>query len=129
MPAGRPSKYNKTILKKTQEFMDGGYKDSGAVIPTLEGLALYLGLVPSTVHKWANEDGNKPEFSEALRRITAMQRENLLTGGLTGSYNASIAKLLLSHNHGVMERSQVDTVSSDGSMSPQKIELVAGGEE
>ena len=64
------------------------------------------------------------EFLSTLESIKAEQELLLISGGLGGDFNATIAKLMLT-NHGYSDKAQVDNTSSDGSMSPNlKIEFI-----
>lgn len=65
------------------------------------------------------------EFLSTLESIKKAEQELLLiSGGLGGGFNATIAKLMLT-NHGYSDKAQVDNTSSDGSMSPNlKIEFI-----
>ena len=123
-PGGRPSKYGDHILPKINEYMAPFYEDETLTSPpTIEGLALFLNLTPQTLHNWLN-DNDKPEFFEALGQLKAKQKEMLFHHGLMGHYNPTIAKLILSANHGVSETTKNDHTSSDGSFAPSRIELV-----
>lgn len=125
MAGGRPTKYSQKMLDKANEYVDGAYRDDGSVIPTVEGLANYLQVVVSTVENWGN-DKNKPEFLGALKRLKQSQKLNLMNNALQGTYNPTIAKLILSANHGMNEKTETDHTSSDGSMKmPTSIVLEA----
>ena len=117
--AGRPSKYNATIQKKADEYISNLPEDE--VIHTVEGLADYINVARSTVYKWRDEID---EFSDTLETILRKQAKTLINNGLTGEFNAPMTKMLMNVNHGYRERSELDNLSSDGSMSPQKIERV-----
>lgn len=118
MAGGRPTKYNADIQRIADEYLDNYTR----VIPSVDDLSFHLNVAMSTIHKWAKQH---PEFSGALDRIKAEQKLKVLDGGLMGDFNAAISKLVL-HNHGYSDKTEVDTTSSDGSMSPvSKIELVA----
>lgn len=101
MPAGRPTKYEgEATLKKTEEFLKGGFATLMNVIPTIEGLAEYLGVACSTVELWATK---YEDFSGALERIKKKQKDIIINRGLDGEFNPTIAKLILSANHDVRE--------------------------
>ncbi|WP_415843310.1 terminase small subunit [Xenorhabdus thuongxuanensis] len=51
----------------------------------------------------------------------------LINKGLTGDFNSTIAKMMLT-KHGYSDKQEIDHRSPDGSMSPAKIVLVAGGQ-
>lgn len=66
-----------------------------------------LGIRRETVHAWRKDD-DKQEFSNIVEEILAEQAKRLLEKGMSGDYNASIAKLLLS-KHGYVEKSETKT--------------------
>lgn len=114
-PGGRPSEYDPSFVPKADEYLescvdverktDKGY----AVIvrlPKLEGFARYLGVSRQTLHNWADAH---PEFLDALERIKIEQKERLIDNGLSGDYNATIAKLVLSSDHDMREKSDTTT--------------------
>ena len=122
MAGGRPQEYNEDILVKAQEYIDScedqeyeriktegdkstSYELSVKVkIPTIEGLAVYLKVSRSTIYDWKEKF---PEFSDILEQLLAIQGERLLSNGLSGTYNAKIAQLMLS-KHGYVEKQEVD---------------------
>lgn len=120
----RPTKYNDKLQAKADEYLHGTYEDDegkekpmftegGYVIPTIEGLARYLGVNRSTIFEWRDaeiedENGKKskkfPQFSDSLERVLATQKDLTLNNGLLGIYNPTIAKLLLAANHGLHDK-------------------------
>lgn len=129
---GRPTKYGPKILKKVQEYIekckddeyifqkmsgktDGFEEKIRTHLPTLAGLALYLGIDKDTVQEWGKE---KPEFSVSLSRIKQMQEQILIDNGLSNRYNPLIAKLILSSNHGYREGKDI---TSNGNTLPTPI--------
>jgi len=82
-------------------------------LPMHEGYALRIGVNPTTLYEWAK---HHPEFSKALERIVIEQRKRLLNMSLSGTYNSTIAKLILSANHGMKERT--DVTSDDKQIQP-----------
>jgi hypothetical protein len=119
---GRPSKFAES-LAKAKEYLMGGYETVGDVVPSVAGLACYLGVSRKTVYEWVKES---TDLSDTLEGILAMQENKLINKGLNGDFNPTITKLMLA-NHGYSEKQEVDHKSSDSSMSPTKIVLVAGG--
>ena len=75
-------------------------------LPTTEGLAMRFNVVRDTLANWAKA---YPEFAHVMHDLKATQKEMLLNNGLGGKYNPAIAKLVLSHNHGMRENSDVTT--------------------
>lgn len=124
---GCPSKLTNELIAKAKEYLYGGYKENeGQVIPSIAGLACYLGIARSTVYEYGKQDSDLGrEFSDTLDGIMAFQEMKLINSGLAGDFNATITKLMLV-NHGYSEKQEVDHQSSDGSMSqkPTVIRLV-----
>jgi hypothetical protein len=91
--------------------------------------AVSIGVVRSTPYKWAED---YPEFSDALKQAqdigeaywTKRLRTDLMH---TKDINAPLVKLYLANRFGMSDKTEVKTdhVSSDGSMSPTRIEIVA----
>lgn len=101
---GRPTEYNDEILKKSQEYIKSRKDDGKEVkLPTLEGLALYLDVSRKSLYNWAEKHS---EFLHTLGIIERKQKEKLIAKGLSGDYNSTIAKLMLSSNHGMKERTE-----------------------
>ncbi|HCT3692519.1 TPA: DNA-packaging protein [Proteus mirabilis] len=124
---GCPSKLTDELIAKAKEYLYGGYESFGDVVPSVAGLSCYLAIARSTTYEYAKQDSVQGrEFSDIVEGILSLQENKLINGGLKGDFNASIAKLMLA-KHGYSEKQEVDHTSSDNSMSPTKIVLVAGG--
>lgn len=72
-------------------------------LPTVEGFAAFLEVNKTTLYEWEKA---YPIFSNALSIIRREQKERLMNKGLSGDYNSTIAKLILSSNHGMAEKSE-----------------------
>ena len=116
---GRPTKYNEDVQAKADEYVDN-FSEYNKV-PSQEGLAEYLGISDKTLYNW--RDVHK-DFLHTLERCKRKQAIELLDKGLTNEFNPTIVKLML-HNHGYSDKVEQDVTSSDGSMKPTVIELVA----
>jgi len=109
----RPTIYNEEILNKTTEYINGckdfelENKLIKVNIPTIEGLARYLDINKTTIYAWRKE---KEEFSNLIETLLAEQATRLVNGGLTGSYNSTIAKVLLT-KHGYRDATDSDVTS------------------
>jgi DNA-binding transcriptional regulator YiaG len=92
-----------------QENEEKGYKmfDIGLKVklPTIEGFARYIGVNKTTLYEWEKKNS---VFSNSLEKIRVEQKERLLNMGLSGDYNPTIAKLILSSNHGMAEKTEQD---------------------
>jgi hypothetical protein len=116
MPAGRPSEYNDKILEKAKKYITSCRDSKDEVnIPTIEGLSLYLGITRETVYDWKSK---YDEFSDIVVAVMSEQGKRLINKGLSGTYNSTIAKLLLS-KHGYKEQIGL---SGEGEGDPIKIE-------
>lgn len=121
---GRPSELAES-LEKAKEYLLGGYKDVEEVVPSIAGLACFLGKSRSRVYEYAEQNA---EFKDTLEGIKVLQESKLINGGLKGDFNPTIAKLMLS-NHGYSEKHEVDNTSSDGSVRSAVIKIVGVGGE
>lgn len=111
---GRPSKLADSI-EKAKEYLMGGYETVGDVVPSVAGLACYLGISRSTAQEYAKDNA---EFSGTLEAIKTLQENKLINKGLVGDFNPTITKLMLA-NHGYSDKAEIDNKSSDGSMTPK----------
>ncbi|MBT0725422.1 hypothetical protein HH682_13535 [Rosenbergiella sp. S61] len=111
---GRPSKLAESI-EKAKEYLMGGFEAVGDVVPSVAGLACYLGISRSTAQEYAKDN---VEFSGTLEAIKTLQENKLINKGLIGDFNATITKLMLA-NHGYSDKAEIDNKSSDGSMTPK----------
>lgn len=119
MTAGRPSKLTDALIEKAAKYAIKDYMLNGEVIPTVEGLAVYLKVSRSTVYKWKGENS---DFSDILEDLMARQAKELFSNGLTGDFNPTITKLILT-KHGYSDRVEQDVTSSDGALAPTSIVL------
>ena len=127
MTAGRKSKYEgQDTITKAEEYLKDWETldaDDGAVIPTIEGLALHLNVHRDTIHTWT-KDPEKEEFSDIVKDIYARQGRRLVNMSLTGDFREKTSNALLSRHHDYGERQHVDVTSSDESMKYTQIKLI-----
>jgi len=117
----RPSEYKEEYIQAADEYLASqqDYQDEDlnklrVKLPTIEGFALFIGVNKTSLYEW---EKIHPAFSNALDKIRTEQKERLLNNGLSGDYNPTIAKLVLSANHGMAEKTQTD-VTSGGNPIP-----------
>ncbi len=122
---GRPTDYSEKVLKAAKKYLKDckdeevqqviGLSAKGTELyrnklnvnlPTVEGLSAYLKVNRDTLYEWAK---HYSEFSDTLDEIKAEQAKRLIDKGLSGDYNSTIAKLILSANHGMREKTDVTT--------------------
>lgn len=118
---GRPSKLADSI-EKAKEYLMGGYETVGDVVPSVAGMACYLGISRSRAYEYAKQS---EEFKDTLDDIQTLQERGLVNKGLSGEFNATITKLMLA-NHGYSDKAEIDNKCSDGSMAtrPTTIQLL-----
>jgi hypothetical protein len=132
MAGGRPTKYDpkycnavNDYIKTCVDYLDGNGKPVVG-LPTYEGFLNYLEeqfgvvIVEKTLYNWEEENA---EFLQSLDKIKRNQKIKLMQNGLAGNYNPTIAKLMLSSNHGMSEKTQTDITSKGEAVNfylPQK---------
>jgi len=125
---GRPTICTPEMIQTAQEYLDS-FDDvfdpevDTEVLPTIAGLSLKLKVARSTLHKWMKEE-DKSDFSDIAIQILAKQETSLVNNGLRGSYNSSIAKLMLT-KHGYSDKIDSTIANPDGSNldMPSDIEI------
>lgn len=101
-PGGRPTKYIPEIIyPKIEEYLSSCGREQ-TQLPTVEGLALHLGINRDTVFAWAKEH---PEISDYLKQLADTQKNQLMNDGMYGGkeVNAAMAIFLLKAIHGLKE--------------------------
>lgn len=110
MAGGRPTDYSEEILTDAmnyvQQYANDEVKDKVLKVnlPTIEGLALYLEISRSTLYLWQKEH---KEFSDIIEILQQKQAQVLINNALSGSYNATIAKVLLT-KHGYTDKQEIE---------------------
>lgn len=110
--AGRPSDYTPELIAKAVKYVDTEGTVSDDVLPTIAGLAVYLGISRETIRLWA-ADKNKPEFFGIVEQLMAKQEKKLINGSIMNDYNATISKLLLS-KHGYSDKQETTLQGPEG---------------
>jgi hypothetical protein len=105
MPAGRPPKYGDEMLSKANQYLT-----DYDVIPSIAGLAVYLGTCRETIYDWSRKF---PEFSDIVTLLLSKQEQVLIQKGLTGDFNPSITKVILT-KHGYSEKQDLTLAGPNG---------------
>jgi len=121
----RPTKWNKELEEKARAYITD-YEMYGDMIPSIEGMAIHLGLHRDTLYDWAKQKDKG--FSDILRLTIQNQERTLLNKGLNNTFNAAITKLVLG-KHGYHDKMEQDITSSDESMKPTIIQLTTKKDE
>jgi len=123
MKMGAPTKYKPEFCQMVDIYLEQnqdkreiqiskGNKVIGLTVklPTVEGFSLMLGVNKVVLYTWEKK---YDDFRNALDKIRVEQKQRLLNMGLSGDYNSTIAKLILSSNHGMVERQDVTTAGNE----------------
>ena len=106
---GRPTNYDPDFCNKVDEYLEL-CKDSKSELgikvqlPTFEGFMQFIDVPSRTFYDWKSQH---EDFSQSLDKILFEQKQRLLNMGLSGDYNSTIAKLILSANHNMKEKNVV----------------------
>jgi hypothetical protein len=92
---GRPTKYSIKIPARALSYTNSCLKKG--IFPSIEGLAINLGVVTRTIYGWEKEYEDFLHTTELLKDI---QRDLLIKNGLNGKYSTSFAMFLLKALHG-----------------------------
>ena len=103
-PVGRPTKYSPEMQAQAEEYLKT-YAELGDVVPTFVGLAIHLDVATNTLYNWATED--RPDFLRVFTRVEQMQHRVLVNGGLSGTFNPAITKMMMT-KHGYDEKAKQD---------------------
>jgi hypothetical protein len=82
MPAGRPRKYTKKLLKEIEERINA-YTDT-TPLPVLAECAYELGMHRQQLYEF-------PELNDAIKKLITKKESVLEKGALSGKLNASMA--------------------------------------
>ena len=116
---GRPSEYTPKIIDELNQYLIEAVPQN-MKIPTVEGIALRLGISKKTLYNWAEIH---PEFLHALDILKMKQKEALIETGIFGGkeINQSIVALLLKVNHDMIETTRTEL----GGINGQPITITA----
>ena len=118
---GAPTKYLPAVIfPKIEEYITSCGREQTS-LPTVEGLADYLGVISETIREWAKK---YPDFSATIKKVTDKQKNQLMNDGMYGGkeVNAAMAIFLLKCNHGMNDgASQFINISGD------KVIAILGG--
>lgn len=106
--AGRPTLLTQEMVDKASSYLSTCVN----VLPTIEGLALYLEVSKVSIYSWCDEDNDLGEqFLNVFEKIKNEQGVRLVNGGLYGRFNSTITKLMLS-KHGYVEKQETDLTTN-----------------
>lgn len=105
---GAPTKYSEKVLETAIDYVLN-FTDYEDEVPTVSGLAMAIGTHRDTIYDWSKQD-DKSDFSDIVKMLVTNQERKLINGGLNGSMNPTIAKLLLA-KHGHSDKTETDITS------------------
>ena len=124
MPAGRPTKYKPEYCESVISHMSSG--------ASLTSFAAEIEVSRSTINLWIDEH---PEFMESVKRAKAKCAawwERQGREGATGNKDINPTLVIFGlKNMGAedwRDKQEIDHRSPDGTMTPQRIEIVSGGQ-
>ena len=122
---GAPCKYtHDEIINGVTEYIQN-YGDHGDKIPSIQGLAVALNVARTTIYKWV-EDGNE-ELSYMLKKLMDQQGKITINNGLDGTFNPTIAKLVLS-KHGYTENTANSGTSVNVTINRGSVQVETQGQ-
>lgn len=119
MAGGRPLEYSEKILNKAREYLTLCQDtDEQINLPTKGGLAVFLDVSRDTLYDWSSK---YPEFSYIMEQLGGIQEDRLINNGLAGTYNPTIAKVLLT-KHGYIDKQ--DVTSGGEAIGPLLVKFI-----
>lgn len=115
---GRPFKLNDEMKEKARHYVDGGYSETN-MLPSIAGMAVYLGVSKSTIYNWAGHD---EDIKEIMESCSTVQEMKLIDGGLSEVYNSTITKLMMT-KHGYSDKIQNDVTTNGESINKQTLDV------
>lgn len=114
MPYKGTTKFDPAVHCRIEEYLElhqdayrkGEWSKEQIVVrlPTIEGYALFIGVHRSTLYDWEDEH---EDISDTLEILRHEQKTRVMNMGLSGEYNSTIAKLILSANHDMRDKSDM----------------------
>lgn len=99
---GRPSKYSSRMPRHVMVYTNKCLEKDE--FPTIEGLAINLGVGTRTIYDW---EKLHEDFLQTTERLRDAQRRLLISNGLNNKYNSRFAEFLLKAIHGVSDSKAV----------------------
>lgn len=123
MAGGHPTLYSQEMVENAKAYLlsaDDFHTTNGKLqvrMPTKGGLAFHLKVSRDTLYEWASIH---PEFSDIMEELSSKQEARLINNGLSGDYNPTIAKVLLT-KHGYSDKQEIDHTTKGESINDPAI--------
>lgn len=108
MAGGRPTSWSKELEEKAWEYINGQWKEEGHAVPMVVGLCSFIDRSSSVVYEWEKHDDK--QFMDILKAIKDIQHLELFNKSLTGEYNSTMSKLMLT-KHGYSDKIDNDVTT------------------
>jgi hypothetical protein len=108
----RPLELNDQLIDLARSYLT----DYTTAIPSRAGLSKHLKINRDTIYDWekkAKDSDVHQQFSDILKQLDADQEIKLLNSGLTGDFNSTITKLILT-KHGYSDKTQQELTGAGG---------------
>ena len=116
---GRPRKITPAVLEKLEEGFTWGYTDKEA--------CLHADIHPATLYHYCEKNPDFSERKEVLKKQPNMLAKKNIFAKLYYGDDHTSKWQLEKRDRDYNPKQQLDHSSSDGTMTPTKIEIVAGG--
>ncbi len=111
-----PESKRDVSLPLGESYLLGHWKKLKNAVPSIAGLACYIGVCRETIYQWGRESA---DWKRIIACISTVQEMTLIDKTLPGDFNPNFAKVLMA-KHGYSEKQEIDHTSSDGSMTPKQ---------
>lgn len=101
---GRPTDLTPEATEKALEYVNGAYQSNGEPVPSIAGLAVYVGTSRKSIYEWIKKS---EDFRDIYENVLARQELALVSGGLSGNLNSTITKLMLT-KHGYSDKQETE---------------------
>lgn len=106
---GRPTTYRKKYLDDIRDYLEA--KAADGETPFVEEVSLMLGIPIRTMQEWKEKND---EFGEVYDELKTMQLFDIKRKALNGKYVSRIAALVLSADHGLIEKTRQEVTGAGG---------------
>lgn len=118
---GRPTSYSPELVALAQDYLATYKEKHKHPFPSVVGLCQVLNRSKSIIYKWASDD--HPEFLDIIAQCNEKQELDLAIGGISGDFNPTITKLLMT-KHGYSDKVEQELSGKDGGpIQVSRIEL------
>ncbi|MCL4120387.1 UNVERIFIED_CONTAM: hypothetical protein GTU68_040713 [Idotea baltica] len=119
----RLTSYNDEIVRDAWAYVADYNEIHDQRFPTVVGLCQVIDRSKSTIYEWAKD--KEREFSDILEAIAEIQELKLVGGGISGDFNSTITKLMLT-KHGYSDKQENTVIGDENKPVRHTIEFIDG---